>query len=291
MAGLPFLISAATVAYAVLFPTDEGRIEPPTTLAPSSVIAWNIGPVFNNSFYGGIWVGISFSWFASYEIKRRRLWQRLRLKFLSWLYSSDVRLINDKQQDHATTLIQKLRKPHRISELKGTPIHRKSESDNNDDCICGTHLELVSPDWVLSSNLYCDIVTLPPGTELLSRNADGVEFFYVIKGAGTYVDKDGEKHHISADYGFIVDPECPRGFLVGGRKNDLVLLRATDTTVSGGHNYSVRLQASSLTSSVAILRAGAKKIYQMIEKFSSPAIHTIVPPPPSSKRFVTTPCE
>ena len=89
----------------------------------------------------------------------------------------------------------------------------------------------------------------------------------------------------------VVFEYSPRGFLVGGRKNDLVLLRATDTTVSGGHNYSVRLQASSLTSSVAILRAGAKKIYQMIEKFSSPAIHTIVPPPPSSKRFVTTPCE
>lgn len=59
----------------------------------------------------------------------------------------------------------------------------------------------------MSSNLYCDVLTLPPGTELLSKDAEGVEFYYVMKGDGIYVDQNGEEHQISADYGFIVDPE------------------------------------------------------------------------------------
>jgi mannose-6-phosphate isomerase-like protein (cupin superfamily) len=120
-------------------------------------------------------------------------------------------MIGGEKRGGTPPLLQKFRTPCQISQLDGTKILRKSESndhnDSSDDEIHGTHLELVSPDWALSSNLYCDVVTLPPGTELVSKNAEGVEFYYVMKGDGIYVDQHGEKHEITADDGFIVDTE------------------------------------------------------------------------------------
>ena len=163
-----------------------------------------IVPVIQNKFFwGGVGVGISLSLLASYETKRRRLWQRVRLKFFSWLHDTGVTRIGG--QRGGTPLLKKYRKPHSILQLDGTPIPRKSETENDD--INGTHLELVSPEWVPSSNLYCDVVTVPKGTELLSRKSEGVEFYYVINGDGMYVDQHGEQHQISAECGFIVDPE------------------------------------------------------------------------------------
>ena len=208
MVALPFLITTATVIYAVLYPTEqEGRIESSKALSSPALSS----RIRIDSFWIGVGVGISLSWLASYELRRRRLWQRVRLTFLSWLYDSDFIMIGGEKRGGTPPLLQKFRTPCQISQLDGTKILRKSElndhNDSSDDEIHGTHLELVSPDWALSSNLYCDVVTLPPGTELVSKNAEGVEFYYVMKGDGIYVDQHGEKHEISADDGFIVDPE------------------------------------------------------------------------------------
>ena len=215
MAGLPILIMATTAVYAVLFQPDEKRIDDSSSraLSRSSSLAASGGNIINSSFWLGVGVGWIFSWFASYEIKRRRLWQHTRLKFLSWLYDagSNGNAIGGEQRTRKTRLLQKLRKPCLISTLRGTRIPRKSKSDDNnnsnDDDVCGHHLELISPDWALSSDLYCDIVRLPPGTELMPNIAPGVELYYVLEGSGTYVDQSGGKYQISAGFGFIVDPE------------------------------------------------------------------------------------
>ena len=50
-----------------------------------------------------------------------------------------------------------------------------------------------------------------------------------------------------------------RSFLVGGKKEELVLLRATDIAVRGGNSHLTALQASSLSSTVAMFKAGATK--------------------------------
>ena len=207
MAALPFLITAATVAYVSLFPPSEERMQSSSSKALSSSfgIASNEGTIRNNPFWIGVGVGMTFTWLSSYEIKRRRLWQRARLKFLSLLCDIESILIGSEQKEKTKNL-NKFRKPCRILHLEGTPIPRKSKSDNNCDNIRGSHLELVSPDWVPSSNFYCDIVKLPPETELVPNDAEGVEFYYVLKGEGIYVDRIGEKHQISAEDGFIVDP-------------------------------------------------------------------------------------
>ena len=205
MAALPFLITSATVAYVALFPPDEGRIDSSKALSLSSRIFLYGSSALNSSLFLGIGVGVSLSWLTSYEVKRRRLWQRVRLKLLSWLHRSNVDRDSDKGE--ITQLLQKFRKPCRLTELPGTPIPRKTESDKSSDGMHGSHLEVVSPDWAMSSNLYCDVLTLPPGTELVSRDAEGVEFYYVVKGDGIYVDGNGEEHQISTEYGFIVDPE------------------------------------------------------------------------------------
>ena len=205
MAALPFLITTATVAYVALFP-DEGRIDSSKVSSPSSRIVLRGSSALNSSFFAGIGIGVGLSWLTSYEFKRRRLWQRLRLNFLSWLYRYNDDTLGDNHKE-ITPLFQKFRSPCQLTQLTGTPIPRKSEADKGSDGVHGSHLELVSPDWAMSSNLYCDVVTLPPGTELVSRDSEGVEFYYVIKGVGTYVDKNGTKHQISPGYGFIVDPE------------------------------------------------------------------------------------
>ena len=210
--GLPFLITMATSAYMVLFPPDEGKTDGSSSrcLSPSTSFATSGSRIANNPFWLGVGVGVILSRVASYEIKRRRFWQRTRLKFLSWLYDgvSSATATGGEPKTRQTPLLQKLRKPSLISELNGNPLVRRSESDENkDNSVCGQHVELVSPDWALSSDLYCDIVRLPSGTELMSKNAPGVEFYYVLEGNGQYVDQNGEKHQISAGFGFIVDPE------------------------------------------------------------------------------------
>lgn len=57
-----------------------------------------------------------------------------------------------------------------------------------------------------------------------------------------------------------------RGFLVGGKTEGLVLLRATDIVVSGANSHLTKLQASSLSSTVAMFKAGVNKVYQLIGK-------------------------
>ncbi len=60
-----------------------------------------------------------------------------------------------------------------------------------------------------------------------------------------------------------------RGFLVEGKTEGLVLLRVTDIAVSGANSHLTKLQASSLSSTAAILKAGVDKIYQFIESQTS----------------------
>mmetsp|Transcript_21208 Transcript_21208/g.21614 ORF Transcript_21208/g.21614 Transcript_21208/m.21614 type:complete len:284 (+) Transcript_21208:174-1025(+) len=269
---LPLLITTATVAYAVIFPNERKKGSKAATPS-SSFSSTNVNIFFLNSFWIGVGCGLSFSWLVSYEIKRRRLWQHARLHFLSWLYNFNYESYHgnktdgDQELSQRMPLLQKFRKPVSISELKGTLIPR-SKSDNDDENyngdVCGSrHLELVSPDWALSSNLYCDILTLLPRTELMSKKTNVVEFYYVIEGDGIY-NRNGGKHRISTGFGFIVDPECTRGFVVGGTSN-LVLLRATDIALSDRKNDIIKLQTSSLSSTVAIARAGMNKVYQLIE--------------------------
>ena len=62
-----------------------------------------------------------------------------------------------------------------------------------------------------------------------------------------------------------------RGFVVEGRASNLVLLRTTDIALSDRKNDIIQLQANSLSSTVAIIRAGMNKVYQLIENVSSPS--------------------
>lgn len=54
-----------------------------------------------------------------------------------------------------------------------------------------------------------------------------------------------------------------------GATESLVLLRATDIAVSARTSQMTKLQGSSLTSTVAIFRAGVNKMYQYIERQDS----------------------
>jgi mannose-6-phosphate isomerase-like protein (cupin superfamily) len=150
-------------------------------------------------------VGVGISWSLSYEFRRRRLWQHVRLKVLSWLYDSSPSRIDGEvdgaEPQRPRRLVEKFRIPVKISDLDGNPIPL-SDADNE---FCGTHLELLSPDWALTSSLHVDVVTLPPSAELVPNETEGVEFYYVLKGDGSYILNE-QVYGISVGMGFIVDP-------------------------------------------------------------------------------------
>ncbi len=132
------------------------------------------------------------------------MWQHIRLKVLSWLYDgggSNTKGGVENGEDPPQRLDEKFRTPVRISDLQGNPIPMLDA----DGEFCGTHVELLSPDWALSANLHVDVVTLPSSAELVPSKTEGVEFYYVLKGDGSYV-RNGDVHRISAGMGFIVDP-------------------------------------------------------------------------------------
>ena len=59
--------------------------------------------------------------------------------------------------------------------------------------------------------------------------------------------------------------------MVEGRASNLVLLRTTDIALSDRKNDIIQLQANSLSSTVAIIRAGINKVYQLVENVSPPS--------------------
>jgi hypothetical protein len=138
------------------------------------------------------------------------LWEEVRLKLLSWLYDGvsyyhNVDGIDVGEENTPTRLVDKFRKPTKITDLQGTPIPRIDTDDDDENNFCGKHLEFLSPNWTLSSNLFVDVLTLPSGSELVPNEAAGVEFYFVVKGNGKY-SYNGQTFGISPGYGFIADP-------------------------------------------------------------------------------------
>jgi mannose-6-phosphate isomerase-like protein (cupin superfamily) len=213
MAAIPLLITTATIAYTVFFPDDKRKGDGTTSeaLLSPQVSWWNkqsntsvAASTSPGSFLLGIFVGMSMSWMISYEAKRRRLWETVRLKFLSWLHDR-TKIIDGGgpglQEEQAPRLVDKYRQPTLLVDLQGTPIPRT----DSDDAFCGTLTNFLSPDWTLSSGLFVDILTLPSGSELVPSKASGTEFYFVIKGNGQY-NRNDEMFTISHGYGFINDP-------------------------------------------------------------------------------------
>ena len=64
---------------------------------------------------------------------------------------------------------------------------------------------MLSSDWTVSSGLHVNILTLKPGLELVASKANGVEFYFVVKGSGTFHRNDAD-FDVLAGYGWISDP-------------------------------------------------------------------------------------
>lgn len=246
-------------------------------------------------FLYGALAGMGISWIVTYQLKRHRILEKVRLNLLSWLYDdpsgmaawTDGNSSNDDDGSGDVRLVDKYRTPIKVDQLPGTPIpqpdhptgeNRTMMGENVD--FCGSQCDLVTPDWTLTRNLYVDTVTLASGAELLCKPADGVEYFYVIKGDGTLVRNSNKNNdddddnvctetRISTGMGFIVDPGCHRGFKTRGiTAGNLVLLRATDAaaaTTSASHS-AIRPN-SSLSSTVNMVSAGLGRLQTMVESY------------------------
>jgi mannose-6-phosphate isomerase-like protein (cupin superfamily) len=102
-------------------------------------------------------------------------------------------------EEEEVKLADKFRKPVKVEDLEGEPM-QDAETDS-----CGVRRELLSPDWALTSNLNVTVLALPSGTELVAKKAEGVEFYYVIKGEGDYFSGE-DTNKITSGTGFVVDP-------------------------------------------------------------------------------------
>ncbi|OEU09423.1 hypothetical protein FRACYDRAFT_248272 [Fragilariopsis cylindrus CCMP1102] len=129
MAALPFLITTATVAYAIMFPNErnrESKIATPSSsyTTTTSTSTTKGDAVSTNSFWIGVYCGMSISWLVSYEIKRRRLWDHARLKFLSCLENCTTTsdyyntTNGDEKVPQRMPLLQKLREPTELISKK-----------------------------------------------------------------------------------------------------------------------------------------------------------------------------
>jgi mannose-6-phosphate isomerase-like protein (cupin superfamily) len=328
--SLPFLILAGTVAYTVIFPDgiDGGSDIPSSTqtskIPKASPKAITTTTTTNNGvggrpvsiFLSGVVVGVGLSLWASYELKRTRLWQRARLQLLSWLYddfssvsmawtdgggngadcisgsdasrpSSSSNDNNDNRVDpEDTRLVDKYRRPTKLDAITGIPLNVDGgvPSSSSSSSHCGSHVDLVSPDWTLTNGMSVDLLTIAAGSEIVPNKSKGVEFYYVVRGDGDLIRDHNQTVRIMLGMGFIVDPDSVRGFKARGNKlGKLVLLRAMDVTIADtgtGPSESITTQqgnssSNKLSNAKNMIVAGLGKIQSMVEAYGSERYHTI----------------
>jgi len=90
-----------------------------------------------------------------------------------------------------------------VEAMEGTKM--EGDASETDTESRGTLREIVSPDWVHSSNLSVSLLTLPYGAVLVEKKSPGVEVYYVVKGEGV-CNKGDESSTIRAGMAVLVDP-------------------------------------------------------------------------------------
>lgn len=166
---------------------------------------WSAGVLTISFFYFSYYpmtckvLGMGISSALSYEMRRWRVWERVRLSLLSLMLDSDT---------SGYRLLDRYRKPSSVDDLDGTPLQPNTDkAENKTDIPCGVLHEIVSPDWTLTSKMAVDALTLFPGSEIVPVPALGVEFYYVVRGKGKYLKDNEEPADIGAGECFVVDPK------------------------------------------------------------------------------------
>lgn len=95
------------------------------------------------------------------------------------------------------------------------------------NCPNATKRILGSPSLSLTSTLHCCLITIPSNSQLRSREARGVEIYYVLDGSSVLCRDCEEDVRIRKGDTFIVNPFVQRHVINKGR-NDLVFLRVSD---------------------------------------------------------------
>lgn len=144
---------------------------------------------------------------VSYEARKRRLWERLRLSFLSFWSES---------MDKGMKRLDKYRKPTLMDTIDKTAVsgtmpksNSKPQQQTEMEALPPSAIrqEAVSPNWCATSGMRVTIITLFPGSEIVPQPSLGVEFYYVVKGKGEYL-KEGIDAAFSMAAGscLVVDP-------------------------------------------------------------------------------------
>lgn len=169
-------------------------------------------------------MGMGFSWIIGYELRCSRIHDKLRLRIIRWfqpnLHSSTS--ASSPSPGISFSVLNYVSEQRRQGDVK-------SKTDN-------MHFlaTLISTDISLTSSLWVTTITIPPQHWLTTKNASGLEVYYVLCGSGEWGSADGkqkgsaEAKPIHQGEALIVKPQCPRWFGNPVNTSDLVLLRASD---------------------------------------------------------------
>ena len=119
-------------------------------------------------------MGVGLSWALNYELKRSRLYERIRLAIQSWL---------------GPLLLQQVPPPGKpFSVLSHTTTTRQPNNTSDDAAVNGQEniQTIISSDTSLTSSLWVSTIRIPPRCQLDMKPSNGLELFYVLQGSGEW---------------------------------------------------------------------------------------------------------
>jgi len=172
---------------AILFQSWPKKSSREGTMSPS-ITERNI--VDQRSVLTGVVAGIGIGYFLAHEIRRNRLFERLRVGWF-WLNQDEVQLPS--------------------KDLMNLAYIRT----------------MVTPKNSRTADMHVSLLTLGPKTEMTTAKAHGVEFYYILQGTCTLSVQEQDDIQLNKGEFIVLDPWVIRSIANRGY-NEVLVLRTTD---------------------------------------------------------------
>lgn len=150
------------------------------------------------------------------------------------------------------------------------PVDLITAMDTFPSSLDGNIKYLCNPRNVLSSNLHVHLIRLPPGREMTSRKAPGVEFYLCLAGTGEFSQRglDGTVALRKGD-GVVVDAGNVRWISNGSGREDLWLVRTADVASS---KEPMRLDPATRKTTLKMIQNNFHQVKTLAREYAQTAI-------------------
>jgi hypothetical protein len=258
-------IALAASAVSILAPGLSKKDNNGSSLSSSSSSS-SVGGTSSTSlgFSSGIVMGIGLGTLLVSQIQKRRIKERIRYSFLTWLHHHSNE--NNHNNNNSNNNNDELKESDSNSNTTNN-IGNNSGNTNMEPCIYNlgedSIMEIIANCHnSITPNLHCSKITLPKGTRTVVQESIGVEVYYVLcgtadfnflnededetgteNGTGTGIENGIENGtanrnaSISRNESILVNPWTSR-IISNNSNEDLVLLRMSDAgnDESSSHN-------------------------------------------------------